>query len=124
MKTYNYDTTLEWDEEDKTWVARVPALPGCIAFGDTQVDALEELQTAIPEWIAAAQESGFPYRAPVPDIDALKKASKLLNMTEVARVLGIAPRTLHSRLKNGTPFRAGEAEKLRDELAKHSVVLV
>ena len=26
MKTYNYDTTLEWDEEDKTWVARVPAL--------------------------------------------------------------------------------------------------
>lgn len=59
----NQDTTLEWDAEDETWVARAPELPGCTAFGSTQTEALQELQTAIPAWIAAAQESGYPSRA-------------------------------------------------------------
>lgn len=124
MKTYNYNTILEWDPEDETWIARVPDLPGCLAFGDTQAEALQELQTAIPAWIAAAKDSGFPFRAPAPDIETLKKASKILNMAEVARVIGIAPRTLHSRIQHGTPFKGDEAEKLRDALAEHAVVLV
>ena len=66
MKTYSDNTTLEWDAEDEIWVARVPDLPGCLAFGDTQSEALKELQVAIPAWIAAAKESGFPLRAPAP----------------------------------------------------------
>lgn len=123
MKTYNYNTTLEWDTEDEIWVARVPDLPGCLAFGDTQAEALKELQVAIPAWIAAAEESGFPFRAPAPDIETLKKASKILNMAEVARAIGIAPRTLHSRIQHGTPFKKEEAEKLRNALAEHSVML-
>ena len=123
MKTYNYNTTLEWDTEDEIWVARVPDLPGCLAFGDTQAEALKELQVAIPAWIAAAEESGFPFRAPVPDIATLKKASKILNMAEVARAIGIAPRTLHSRIQHGTPFKKEEAEKLRVALAEHAVML-
>ena len=123
MKTYNYNTTLEWDTEDEIWVARVPDLPGCLAFGDTQAEALKELQVAIPAWIAAAEESGFPFRAPAPNIETLKKASKILNMAEVARAIGIAPRTLHSRIQHGTPFKKEEAEKLRDALAEHAVML-
>ena len=123
MKTYNYNTTLEWDTEDEIWVARVPDLPGCLAFGDTQAEALKELQVAIPAWIAAAKESGFPFRAPAPDIETLKKASKILNMAEVARAIGIAPRTLHSRIQHKTPFKKEEAEKLREALAEHAVML-
>ncbi len=124
MKTYNYNTTLEWDTEDEVWVARVPDLPGCLAFGETQEEAIRELQTAIPAWIEGAKDSGFPYRASLPDIAMLRRASKLLNITEVARIVGIAPRTLHSRLQHGTPLPKDEAERLRSALAEYSVVLV
>ena len=55
--TYNYNTVLTWDPRDEIWVARVPELPGCMAHGDTQQEALEELQNAIPGWIEAAQDA-------------------------------------------------------------------
>lgn len=118
------NTILEWDTEDEIWVARVPDLPGCLAFGDTQSEALKELQVAIPAWIEAAKDSGYPFRAPAPDIDTLSRTSKLLNMAEVARSIGIAPRTLHSRIQHKTPLKKEEAERLREALAANSVMLV
>ena len=125
MKTaYNYNTVLTWDPRDEIWVARVPELPGCMAHGDTQQEALEELQNAIPGWIEAAQEAHFSFTRPLPSIQTMKKASSLLNTAEVARLLGMAPRTLNARLKNGTPFKRGEAERLRDALAEHSLALM
>ena len=64
MKICGYSNALEWDTEDEMWVARVPELPGCMAHGDTQAEALKELQIAIPAWLAAAEESGFPFCPP------------------------------------------------------------
>jgi predicted RNase H-like HicB family nuclease len=39
-------------------------LPGCSAFGDTQQEALTELQDAIAAWIEAARSAGNPVPAP------------------------------------------------------------
>ena len=124
MKTYHYQIQLDWDTEDEIWVATVPVLPGCSAHGETQEEALREINEAITCYLEAELGVDASFVPPVPDIATLKKASKVLNKTQVAHLLGIEPRTLNARIRNNTPFRPGEAEKLRDELAKHSVVLV
>ena len=124
MKAYHYQIQLDWDAEDEIWVARVPVLPGCSAHGETQEEALREINEAIACYLEAELGANASFVPPTPDIATLTKASKVLNKTQVAHLLGIEPRTLNARIRNGTPFRPGEAEKLRDELAKHSVVLV
>ena len=124
MKAYHYQIQLDWDTEDEIWIATVPVLPGCSAHGETQEEALREINEAITRYLEAELGANTSFVPPVPDIATLKKASKVLNKTQVAHLLGIEPRTLNARIRNNTPFRPGEAEKLRDELAKHSVVLV
>lgn len=40
------------------WLATVPALPGCMADGETPEEAVAEAAGAIAEWKAAAEELG------------------------------------------------------------------
>lgn len=40
------------------WLATVPALPGCMADGETPEEALADAAAAIVEWKAAAKELG------------------------------------------------------------------
>lgn len=62
MKDYYINTF--YSEEDEAYVADVPDLVYCSAFGDTPEEALAELQVAKEAWVAAARESGKP--VPVP----------------------------------------------------------
>ncbi|MGB5769779.1 MAG: type II toxin-antitoxin system HicB family antitoxin [Crocosphaera sp.] len=47
-----------WSEEDQVFIVEVPELPGCVAHGNTQTSALENIQEAIQLWIETAQEFG------------------------------------------------------------------
>jgi predicted RNase H-like HicB family nuclease len=49
-----------WSAEDAVFVAEVPGLPGCMAHGDSQEDALANVQDAIQLWIDTAREFGDP----------------------------------------------------------------
>ena len=42
----------------------------------------------------------------------------------MARLMGMAPRTLNARIKHGTPFKKEEAERLRDALEEHALALM
>jgi predicted RNase H-like HicB family nuclease len=53
-----YEIILFWSEEDKSFVAEVPELPGCMADGKTYQEALLNAQRAIQEWIETAKELG------------------------------------------------------------------
>ena len=58
-----------WSEPDGGWIADVPDLQSCSAFGDTPAEALAEIEQAIEAWLAVAREDGPPipepcYRAP------------------------------------------------------------
>ena len=51
-----YEIIIFWSEEDKSFIAEVPELPGCMADGSSYKDALENTELAINEWIETAKE--------------------------------------------------------------------
>ena len=53
-----YELIMYWSEEDQSFIVEVPELPGCIADGATQSEALANAQKVIDEWIATAKELG------------------------------------------------------------------
>jgi predicted RNase H-like HicB family nuclease len=55
-----YHINLFWSESDGSWVADVPDLKSCAAFGDTPEEAVAEARVAIAGWIEAANERGLP----------------------------------------------------------------
>ena len=60
---YRYEIILFWSEEDDAFVAEVPELPGCMAHGATQDEALRNIQEAMAGWIDLARE----LRRPIPE---------------------------------------------------------
>jgi predicted RNase H-like HicB family nuclease len=61
---YKYEIILYWSNEDNAFVAEVPELPGCMAHGNTQEDALRSINEAMQLWIDVARDNGDPIPAP------------------------------------------------------------
>jgi predicted RNase H-like HicB family nuclease len=59
-----YEIILYWSKEDEFFIAEVPELAGCMADGKTYIEALENVQTIIKEWIETAQSLGRPIPEP------------------------------------------------------------
>jgi len=55
---YKYEIIIYWSREDQVFVAEVPELPGCMAHGKNQEEALSKANEAIQLWIDTAQEFG------------------------------------------------------------------
>lgn len=55
---YRYAIEIFYSEEDEGYIAVVPELPGCSAFGDTEEDALKEIKIAIDLWLETAEKDG------------------------------------------------------------------
>ncbi|MGQ0663526.1 MAG: type II toxin-antitoxin system HicB family antitoxin [Pseudomonadota bacterium] len=58
MKRYHIN--IFWSDADGCWVADVPDLKSCSAFGDTPAEALAEVEKAMQGWLAVAKEDGLP----------------------------------------------------------------
>lgn len=59
-----YEIILYWSDEDAAFIAEIPELPGCMAHGDTQEDALANAKEAMQLWLATAREFGDPIPEP------------------------------------------------------------
>ena len=55
---YKYEIIIYWSEEDHTYVAEVPELPGCMADGNSYKETIENTEIVIREWIETAKELG------------------------------------------------------------------
>jgi predicted RNase H-like HicB family nuclease len=60
----NYLITIFWSDEDRSWVADIPDLRHCSAFGNSPTDALQEVLQAKEAWLASAREHGDPIPPP------------------------------------------------------------
>ena len=59
-----YEVIIYGSNEDDAFVADVPELPGCMAHGPAQEDALRNGQAAVDLWLDTAKEFGHPIPAP------------------------------------------------------------
>ena len=60
----DYPISIFFSEEDGGYIAEVPDLAACSAFGETPEQALIEVQRAKEAWLAAARDTGRPIPPP------------------------------------------------------------
>jgi len=60
----DYHINVFYSEEDQCYVADVPDLRFCSAFGSSPEEALAQVQLAKKEWLRAAHETGLPIPEP------------------------------------------------------------
>ena len=53
-----YKQIIYWSEEDNRSIVEVPELPGCMADGTTETEALKNAEQVISEWIETARILG------------------------------------------------------------------
>jgi predicted RNase H-like HicB family nuclease len=53
-----YAIEIFYSEEDQGYIALVPELPGCSAFGKTEEEALKEAKIALSLWLDTAMNEG------------------------------------------------------------------
>ncbi len=60
-----YMIEIFYSEEDEGYIAVVPELPGCSAFGESEEVALKEVKIAIDLWIETAKKWNLEIPKPV-----------------------------------------------------------
>ena len=60
-----YLVEIFWSEEDAGYIAVVPDLPGCSAYGETLEEAAHEIKDAQAAWLEACRNAGDPLPAPI-----------------------------------------------------------
>ena len=59
-----YEITIFYSPEDDGYIAEIPDLEYCSAFGTTPAEALAEVERARDAWLAAAHDAGRPIPRP------------------------------------------------------------
>jgi predicted RNase H-like HicB family nuclease len=60
----DYHINIFFSDEDAGYIADIPDLEACSAFGQTPAEALAELEVAKTAWLEAATASGKPVPQP------------------------------------------------------------
>jgi predicted RNase H-like HicB family nuclease len=60
----DYHINIFYSKADFGYIADIPDLKYCSAFGETPEEAVRELQLAKEAWLEAARESGKPIPCP------------------------------------------------------------
>ena len=55
---HKYEIILYWSNEDNAYIAEVPELAGCMADGASYLEALQNAEIIINEWIETARALG------------------------------------------------------------------
>ena len=84
-----YPLNIFWSAEDKGFIAEAPDLPGCSAWGETEVEAAREAQDAIAAWLQAARAA----KRTIPKASVAAPVSGYSG-----KFLVRVPRSLHARL--------------------------
>ena len=60
----DYHINIFYSREDEGYIADIPDLTACSAFGETPAEALAEVEIAKAAWLEAARAEGKPIPAP------------------------------------------------------------
>ena len=93
-----YSIEVFWSDEDEGYIAVVPDLPGCSAWGKTEVEAIREAHDAIAAWIRVAKSMKRAIPEPSKPADERGYSGKFLmripkrlhaEMVRAAKVQGV-----------------------------------
>ena len=59
-----YEVLIYWSEKDNRFIAEVPELAGCISDGKDKIEALNNVEIIISEWIETAKMLNRPIPEP------------------------------------------------------------
>lgn len=59
-----YEIIIFWSEVDKAFIAEIPELKGCIAHGESQEEALRQVNIVAQEWLKLAGIEGWDIPEP------------------------------------------------------------
>src|SRR3989338_3969928 len=91
-----YPIEVFWSDEDEGYIATLPDLPGCSAWGATEAEA--QAHDASAAWIKAAKAAGRTIPEPTPPLDEANYSGRFL-----MRV----PRHLHAELARHAKRQGG-----------------
>ena len=60
----DYHINIFYSDEDQGYIADIPDLAYCSAYGNTPNEALRAVQDAMSAWIESAKENGKPIPKP------------------------------------------------------------
>lgn len=60
----DYHINIFYSEEDAGYIADIPDLPHCSAFGETPDEALREVEVAKSAWLEVSRAEGKPIPVP------------------------------------------------------------
>lgn len=63
-KELKYEIDIFWSDEDDAYIAVVPDLPYCSAWGETYEEALAQVKVAIKGHLNVAEQYGDPIPEP------------------------------------------------------------
>ncbi|MDP1591389.1 MAG: type II toxin-antitoxin system HicB family antitoxin [Prosthecobacter sp.] len=121
MKAIPYQITVSYSADDEGYVARVPALRYCLAFGETPEKAVKEVKTAAAAMLKVMEEDGKPLPAVDTTLARITALQPLLNLSAIAKAADISVQTLSSKISRGTAFSADESARIGRVLAAHGV---
>ena len=58
MTNFKYELIIYWSNDDNYFIVEVPELPGCLADGKTYIEAINNTEIVVREWIETAQLLG------------------------------------------------------------------
>ncbi|MCX8470675.1 MAG: type II toxin-antitoxin system HicB family antitoxin [Chitinophagaceae bacterium] len=59
-----YEIIIYWSSEDDKFIAEVPELAGCMADGNTHLEALQNVEVIINDWLETARMINKPIPEP------------------------------------------------------------
>jgi len=121
MNSIPYQMNIHWSEADQAYEASIPALQGCIAYGETPDAAARELTIALDLWLEEAQAHGKPIPKPDATLERLAALAPILNMSAIARACSIPVQTMATKIKRGTPLTAVERDAVSSLFAAHGL---
>lgn len=113
MKTSKqYQVTIEWSAEDEAFIARVPAIKGCISHGETREEAAINIEEALEGVLLSMESRNIPIPTPDGTLSLLKSLKPILKINQLAKLIGMPPSTLSSKIDRGGPFSDDERRRI------------
>ena len=103
---YEYSVLVIWSKEDEAYLAFVAELPGCIADGPTQEQAIANAREVAQQWVEVATEEKRPVPPPMSseDREEIERANQIqlreaIQQSIEQAVNEIVPRIIQQFLK-------------------------